>query len=232
MLCEFDYQTIPFALTEADDERRKAVYAREAAAKREGNPWTRERRFTELARVVKSAVEKPARLERYFQTNPNALKNAIVFVLDKEQGDAVCEVIRKFTTKYKTYYAGTEKAYIDALSSGHIDVLIACQRLNEGVDIRQLQTVILVASDRAKLDTIQRIGRCLRKDPRNPEKRARVVDMVLESELESFAKAGPVSKPPTRAVADNRPVIFLPNFNITFSPYDFHTVDPLTHHFR
>ena len=188
VLCEFDYRTIPFALTETDDERRKAVYAREAAAKRDGNPWTRERRFTELARVVKSAVEKPARLERYLQTDPNALKRAIIFVLDKEQGDAVCEVIRKFTTKYKTYYAGTEKAYIDALSSGQIDVLIACQRLNEGVDIRQLQTVILIASDRAKLDTIQRIGRCLRKDPQNPEKRARVVDMVLESELESFNK--------------------------------------------
>jgi superfamily II DNA or RNA helicase len=186
VLCEFDYHPVPFALTEEDDERRKAVYAREAAAKRDGNPWSRERRFTELARVVKSAVEKPSRLDRYLQTDPSALKNAIVFVLDKEQGDAVCEVIRKFTARYKTYYAGTEKAYIDALSSGQIDVLVACHRLNEGVDIRQLRTVILVASDRAKLDTIQRIGRCLRKDPLNPNKRAKVVDMVLESELDSF----------------------------------------------
>jgi superfamily II DNA or RNA helicase len=189
VLCEFDYQKVPFALTEADDERRKAVYAREAAAKKDGNPWTRERRFTELARVVKSAVEKPTQLRRYLETDPDALKNTIVFVLDKEQGDAVCEVIRKFTSKYKTYYAGTEKAYIDALCSGQIDVLVACQRLNEGVDIRQLQTVILVASDRAKLDTIQRIGRCLRKDPMNPAKRAKVIDMVLESELESFTKS-------------------------------------------
>ena len=55
---------------------------------------------------------------------------------------------------------------------------------------------------------------------------------ITIGELESFAKAGPVSKPPTRAVADNRPVIFLPNFNIIFSPYDYHTVGPLTHHSR
>jgi len=38
--------------------------------------------------------------------------------------------------------------------------------------------VVLFASARAKLETIQRIGRCLRSDPTNPGKRARVIDFV------------------------------------------------------
>ena len=36
----------------------------------------------------------------------------------------------------------------------------------------------LIASDRSKLETIQRIGRCLRKNPKDPNKKAMVVDFV------------------------------------------------------
>ena len=32
--------------------------------------------------------------------------------------------------------------------------------------------------DRSKLETIQRIGRCLRKNPKEPNKKAKVVDFV------------------------------------------------------
>jgi superfamily II DNA or RNA helicase len=45
-----------------------------------------------------------------------------------------------------------------------------------------MNAVILFASARAKLETIQRIGRCLRIDPENPAKRALVVDFVRASE--------------------------------------------------
>jgi len=41
-----------------------------------------------------------------------------------------------------------------------------------------LQNVILFSSDRAKLELIQRIGRCLRTDPTNPNKKANVIDFV------------------------------------------------------
>ena len=58
--------------------------------------------------------------------------------------------------------------------------MIACDRISEGIDISDLSTVILIASDRARLTTIQRIGRCLRTDPRNPDKVANVVDLVLD----------------------------------------------------
>jgi hypothetical protein len=40
----------------------------------------------------------------------------------------------------------------------------------------------LFASSAAKLETIQRIGRCLRTDPLNEEKRATIIDFVRPAE--------------------------------------------------
>ena len=61
---------------------------------------------------------------------------------------------------------------------GEFDCLITCHRISQGIDIQALENVILFASARNKLETIQRIGRCLRFDPKNPDKRARVIDFV------------------------------------------------------
>ena len=41
-----------------------------------------------------------------------------------------------------------------------------------------METVVLFSSDRARLETIQRLGRCLRIDPDNPGKTANVVDFI------------------------------------------------------
>jgi superfamily II DNA or RNA helicase len=182
VLCEFDYKPLFFAYTQEDADAKKSVYARKAASEKEGRPWDSTRLFIELSRVNKKAVMKPATLQRYLQENPLALKSSIIFVLDREQGDQICRVVEQFTYRYKTYYAGVDAGYLGLLSGGEIDTLIACERLNEGVDIRSLKTVFLVASDRARLDTIQRIGRCLRKDPKVLQKRALVVDFILEKE--------------------------------------------------
>jgi len=186
ILCEFDYELIPFSLTEDDAERRKSVFGRYAASQYTGAPWTQERLFIELSKVVKSAVQKPAKLDAYLSAKPESLRGSIVFVLDRNQGGNICEVIRRHTISYRSYYAGTDSQYIEELSSGRIVSLVACERLNEGVDIKKLRSVFLVSSNRAKLDTIQRIGRCLRKDPEDLSKRALVVDFVTEETYQAF----------------------------------------------
>ena len=63
-----------------------------------------------------------------------------------------------------------------------ITCLITCHRLSEGIDIRSLENVVLFSSARAKLETIQRIGRCLRVDPKRPEKIAHVLDFTRISD--------------------------------------------------
>ncbi len=182
ILCEFNYKPLSFTLTESDEKRRQNVYSRKARSAKEGNPWTKEKLYMELSKVVKKAELKPSIFEGYLSKNPTCLESSIVFVLDKEQGDKICDIVSKYTHRYKTYYAGTEAHYLNLLASKDIDCLIACERLNEGIDIRGLKSVILVASPKTKLDTIQRIGRCLRKDPTNLSKRAIVIDFVLEQD--------------------------------------------------
>jgi len=47
-----------------------------------------------------------------------------------------------------------------------------------------LENIFLIATPRAKLVTIQRMGRCLRIDPNNKLKVANIIDFILESNNE------------------------------------------------
>jgi len=49
------------------------------------------------------------------------------------------------------------------------------------------QSEILFSSSRVRLETIQRIGRCLRTDPNNPLKRANIVDFIRINEIDAPA---------------------------------------------
>ena len=93
-------------------------------------------------------------------------------------GSQLLEIIHRFTHLYRTYYADDEHSHLVEFSRGAIDCLVTCHKISQGIDIRLLKTVVLFSAARAKLETIQRIGRCLRIDPSNPGKRARVINFV------------------------------------------------------
>ncbi|MGK7959983.1 MAG: helicase-related protein [Crocosphaera sp.] len=90
--------------------------------------------------------------------------------------------MHKHTADYRTYYSEEDPSYLKAFAKGEIDCLIACHKISQGIDIKSLKNVILFSSARAKLETIQRIGRCLRTDPESPNKKATIVDFVVEVE--------------------------------------------------
>ena len=190
VLCEFDYIPLNYKLTENDKQEKKKVYAAKAQAEKDGRPWSDEQLRIRLAKVNKKAELKPSILDDYLKSYPDTLKSCIVFVADKEQGDSVCKVIVNYTQKYKPYYEGTHRQYLDMLSTQKIDCLVACQRLDEGIDIKSLKNIILVSSDKAKLTTVQRIGRCIRTNPNDKDKKSIVVDFILENTNESPEKSG------------------------------------------
>ena len=178
VLSGFDYEPLPYDLTDGDRQRLKDVYSKEAARKREGNPMTQEELWTAISLVYKTAEMKPEVFFNYVKDKPDVLKNAIIFVETKEYGNAMLDRIHAYTTLYRTYYAEDDRAHLVAFARGEIDCLMTCHRISQGIDIQALQNVILFSSARSKLETIQRIGRCLRVDPANPNKRARVLDFV------------------------------------------------------
>jgi superfamily II DNA or RNA helicase len=139
---------------------------------------SKEEVWTELSKVYKTAEMKPAVFEELLAKDASLLKRCIIFVETKEYGERILELVHRHTHLYRTYYAEDDRAHLVDFANGEIDCLITCHRISQGIDIRSLSTVVLFASARAQLETIQRIGRCLRFDPDRPDKRALVVDFV------------------------------------------------------
>ncbi|MBV2149037.1 DEAD/DEAH box helicase family protein [Sphingobium sp. AS12] len=178
VLSEFDYLPLPYDLTDGDRDRLSAVYAKKAARAHEGNPMRDEELWTEIAKIYKTAEMKPSVFADHLRDHPEWLNRAILFVETKEYGAQILTIIDRYTHRYRTYYADDDRAHLVSFADGEIDSLITCHRISQGIDIRSLSTVVLFASARAKLETIQRIGRVLRTDPDDPGKRALVIDFV------------------------------------------------------
>ena len=137
--------------------------------------------WNELAKVYKTAEMKPEVFAEYLEEHAELLRDCIIFVETKEYGNGLLEGLHEHTTKYRTYYAEDDRAHLEQFARKEIDCLITCHRISQGIDLRSLRTVVLFASARSKLETIQRIGRCLRVDPDRPAKRAQVVDFVRDA---------------------------------------------------
>jgi superfamily II DNA or RNA helicase len=182
ILCEFDYVSLTYPLTEGDRQRLRQVYAKRSARQREGRPMTQQELWTELSRVHKTAEKKPKVFADFLQQNPQIIKSAIIFVEDKAYGEPILKILHAYTNRYRTYYAEDDRCNLVDFAKGNIDCLVTCHRISQGIDIPNLKNVILFSSARARLETIQRIGRCLRFDPNFPDKRATVVDFVRSAE--------------------------------------------------
>jgi superfamily II DNA or RNA helicase len=140
--------------------------------------------WIELSKVYKTAEMKPAVFAQYLQRDQSILENCILFVETREYGAPLLDTIHRYTHLYRTYYAEDEQDHLFQFARGQISCLITCHRISQGIDVRSLKSVVLFSAARSKLETIQRIGRCLRADPANPNKRARVVDFVRPNDEE------------------------------------------------
>lgn len=178
VLAEFDYLPLAYDLTAGDKARLQALYSRKAARLRDGNPMSNEEMWTEIARIYKTAEMKPDVHRDFLRDRPETLKRSIIFVETREYGEQILEIVDEHTNRYRTYYAEDDRDHLVEFAKGGIDCLITCHRISQGIDIRSLNSVVLFASARARLETVQRIGRCLRLDPDRPDKRALVIDFV------------------------------------------------------
>jgi superfamily II DNA or RNA helicase len=182
ILCEFDYHGIEYEISEEDRQRIRGVYVQKQSRKKEGNPMSNEEFWTALARVYKTSKAKLPYFEAFLDEYPEVLNRAIVFVEDRQYGEEVLDLIHHHRHDFHTYYADDDRQKLIDFAEGKINCLITCHRISQGIDIQSLRSVILLSSARAKLETIQRMGRCLRKDPANPDKRAIVVDFIRTQE--------------------------------------------------
>ena len=185
ILCEFNYIPLPYVLTEEEKLKKRKIIAAFNAKKESGEPVDEKDMFTQLALVNKTAVNKLEEFEGLISQRPDLLTKCIIFVQTMEYGEKLQKILVRYSDKYHTYYADDEKINLENFAAGKIDCLLTCKKVSEGIDISSVTNIILFSSDRSKLVTTQRIGRALRLDKNNPEKKATIVDFVIEDSEEN-----------------------------------------------
>jgi superfamily II DNA or RNA helicase len=178
ILSPFEYVALPYVLSPDDRAALQQVHKRAAARQQAGNPMSPEEIWIDLARVYKTSLSKLAPFEMLLAQRPEVLERCLVFVETREYGGEVLRIIHRVRTDFHAYFEGEDSTVLQRFARGELECLVTCHRLSEGIDIRSTRGVVLFASSRGRLETIQRIGRCLRVDPLNPGKRAIVVDFI------------------------------------------------------
>lgn len=184
ILCEFDY--IPLAYTPSQDDRDKA---REAFNKVDPRLPPGQRKIQGMinaALVYKTSEEKIPEFEGYLTEvgGKKWLTRALVFVGSVQYGRLVGEMLsNKFdVSHYREFFGGENLDELQKFAEGERDLLIACQRISEGLDIQSVERIVMFSAANSRRETIQRIGRALRISPENPTKRAVVIDFIRTSD--------------------------------------------------
>jgi superfamily II DNA or RNA helicase len=178
ILCEFDYVPLPYALSDEDKAAIRQAIKRYHAKARAGDPAPIEALYRDIARVRKLSREKIPPFEEYVVANPLVLDRCIIFVETAEYGALIQPILMRMRTDFHTYYQDDDREKLRRFAKGQLGCLLTCHRVSEGIDIQSVNNIVLFASARARLETVQRLGRCLRIDPANPNKRARVIDFI------------------------------------------------------
>ena len=178
ILAPFSYYPLTYQPSEEDRRKLQGIRRRFEARKDSDNPMSQEELWIALARVHKTSKAKLPIFRTFIDQRPDLLTRCIIFVETKEYGEKVLETVHQYRHDFHTYYGEDDAATLARFARGDLECLITCHRLSEGIDIQNLTTVILFSSARTRLETIQRMGRCLRVDPSNPQKRANIIDFV------------------------------------------------------
>lgn len=137
-----------------------------------------------FTRVVRDLMEK------------DTLKNALIFFEDKDQISDYLGILNRLCVSYSKL-SGDENAYerkktLDRFSKGEIDCIVSMKVLDEGVDLRKADKILLLASTSNPRQYIQRCGRVLRTYPNKPM--ARIYDFLVYPELHGMTSADPFEK--------------------------------------
>ena len=178
ILSPFDYHPLRYEPSQKDRDRIAQVFRQQAAREAAGDPMKKEEIWIALARVHKTSKAKLPVFRDFIQNHLDFLTRCIVFVETRQYGKLVLEIVHAHRHDFHSYYAAEDSDVLRRFARGDLECLLTCHRLSEGIDIRNLRTVVLFSSARSRLETIQRIGRCLRRDPQDPQKRAQVVDFI------------------------------------------------------
>lgn len=181
ILCEFSYYPIEYALTDEDKQKKRSIIAAYAVKRAQGEAVADEDMYRDLAMVNKVSPAKLPLFKDFIIRRPEILERCLIFVETKDYGEDVQRILINSCPVYHTYYGEDDADNLSQFAAGKLNCLVTCKKVSEGIDIKTVKNIILFSSDRSRLITTQRIGRSLRIDPNDPQKRANVVDFICPS---------------------------------------------------
>lgn len=140
----------------------------------------RERLSRDRAKILKKAENKPGRFGSFLKTDHPT--PSIIFCEDNEQVDQIKEQLnrKKGEESYAVFVSDMDDdkkaSAFYQFNNGMVDYLLAINCLDEGVDVPDCPTAIIIASSSNERQFIQRRGRVLRKS--EDKSKASVYDMI------------------------------------------------------
>ena len=192
ILCELDYHALEYQYSDVDRAAVQAAYGRDNERKK-NKDYDPTELYMDLARIKKLSLEKIPLFKNFVRSNPNILQRSIIFVEQADYGAHIQPFLVQQQVEYHTYYGDDDRENLVRFAQGELDCLIACKRISEGIDIQSINNVVLFASARAPIETVQRVGRCMRSDTQRPGKRATVVDFIKIDDAGELAFDEPLS---------------------------------------
>lgn len=186
-LCPYNYHIVLSELT--PDEMAQFTAISDKMARLPKNDDSEEgvmsdelkRALEKRAKISKTAKNKWANFFNVFSKVKDK-SGSIVYVFDEQVDSMIREIRNRFGLKVHGIVANTKnedrQAILKSFNNGYIDVLVAIQCLDEGVDIPNCHAEYILASSTNPREFIQRRGRVLRKSSRYPDKVAEIYDFV------------------------------------------------------
>lgn len=178
ILAEFDY--IPLEYTPSEEEIEKFNKLVRSAFSTDEKGKTNALGAIRAASVFKGSREKMPVFMKWMAKENIALTRSLIFVEDTAFGEELMEKLNKAGyTNFSKFFQGDEDWNLNQFANGSLDYLVSCHRISEGIDIQTVKQVVLFSSASARLETIQRIGRALRRGKNR--KRATIIDFIYDN---------------------------------------------------
>ena len=141
-------------------------------------PW-RNKRFDEdeLTKAVATQARAENALDQY---RKRAGRRTLAFCVSQKHADFMAAYLTDHGISAKAVHAGATSApraeSLECLRDGSLSVVCAVDMFNEGVDVPELDTVMMLRPTESRIVWLQQFGRGLRRS--NPEKTLTVIDYI------------------------------------------------------
>lgn len=188
VLVEFDLIPLQYKLLATDNDKMRKIWSTfNAEINNGGNPRKAEKdKNIAISDVKKNCLDKVRVFEQNFSNLSKYLHRSFIFADETVYVKKVLNTLIHKKINVKTHVGDDSFENIENFSKGKVDCLLNCEKLSEGIDVKDVNTIILFATPQG-IQLIQRLGRVLRTDKKNPSKRACVVDFFLERDMENQA---------------------------------------------